>query len=210
MPPHKHSEASLGPPRTVASWVFASMVLHPPALAIAVMILVPATYRGPPMTALPLHRMLPLTSKEGMLTPRRNVAELGASPSSTVPASSERLRFCPTAALIREHVRLASSTETVAPNSGCLLANVATRLGIESIVTTWLAAFDKASPNPYTKSMLGIGLATLIRLCLFATTAAKFAMASSNALPEISISEEEILPSGASVMFVSTSMPPCP
>ena len=56
------------------------------------------------------------------------------------------------------------------------------------------------------------GLIALIASCLLATTAAKFAMLSSNALPEISISEEETLPlpSGASVMFVSTSMLPCP
>ena len=120
------------------------------------------------------HKIEPDTSSEGALIPRRNDEAVGVSSRSTVPEASERLRLCPAAAaLISEHVRLASSTQIVAPRSGCLLANVVTRLGIESIVTTWLAAFDNASPNPYTKSMLGIGLATLIRLCLFATTAAK-------------------------------------
>ena len=77
-----------------ASWVLASMVVPPPALATAFITLVPATYRGPPITALPEHKMEPETSKDGALTARRNVAEFGPSPSSTVPLESERLRVC--------------------------------------------------------------------------------------------------------------------
>ena len=45
-----------------ASWVLASMVVPPPALAIAFITLVPATYRGPPITALTEHKMEPETS----------------------------------------------------------------------------------------------------------------------------------------------------
>ena len=47
------------------------------------------------------------------------------------------------------------------------------------------AALFKASLKPYTKLMLGVGLATLIWVCLVATSAATFEMASSRALPEI-------------------------
>ena len=57
--------------------------------------------------------------------------------------------------------------------------------------------------------MLGIGLATLIRVCFWFTSAVKLAMASSRALPEISISDAK-LPSGRLVKLAATSMPSCP
>ena len=120
--------ATVKPPVVVTlateSWVVASMVV-PPAAAMACITSCPPTYSGPPMSALEPHTMLPEQSKEGVITWRKNSAEVSESPSCSTPAALARRSCWPAAGSSSEQVSSDSCSELEEVSVACFCASAA-------------------------------------------------------------------------------------